>query len=127
MTHERIFRPYDIRGAYPEELDEKGAEDIGRVLSIFFRRGTLVLGFDARKSSPALYEALKRGLASNEKISLSESGLITTPMLYFLVNHEGAAGGVMVTASHNPKNWNGFKMVGKGAVPISGIDVLKFL
>lgn len=126
MLHKNIFRLYDIRGRFPQELDEKMALGIGEAMSRFFKKGTLVLGFDARISSPALYAALKTGISKNRNISLIEAGLITTPMLYFLVNQLGADGGVTVTASHNPKNFNGFKIVKKKAEPVSGREILKF-
>lgn len=118
-----IFRLYDIRGRFPKEINAEIAKNIGVVLGKYFKRGNLVLGFDVRKSSPALYAALKAGLKENKKISFLEAGLITTPMLYFLVNQHKAAGGIMVTASHNPKQWNGMKVVKKGAVPMGGKEV----
>jgi len=127
MLERSVFRLYDIRGLYPKELDTKGAEKIGEALARFFKKGNLILGFDARNSSPALYAALKRGLSKNKNISFLEPGLITTPMLYFLINQFQASGGVMVTASHDPKNFNGFKMAKKGAEPVSGRDILKFM
>jgi phosphomannomutase len=122
-----IFRLYDIRGKVPQELDAKGALKVGEALGKFFKYGTLVLGFDARLTSPELYDRLKLGLLKNKNLSFLEAGLITTPMLYFLVNFKEAAGGVMVTASHNPKNFNGFKVVKKSAEPVSGHEILKFL
>jgi len=127
MLERSVFRLYDIRGRYPKELDAKGAEKIGEALARFFKKGNLILGFDARNSSSALYDALKRGLSRNKNVSFLEAGLITTPMLYFLINHFHSPGGVMVTASHNPKNFNGFKVAKKGAEPVSGREILKFL
>jgi len=127
MLDKSIFRLYDIRGRYPKELDTRGAEKIGEALARFFKKGNLVLGFDARNSSSALYDALKKGLSRNKNFSFLEAGLITTPMLYFLINQFQTSGGVMVTASHNPKNFNGFKVAKKGAEPVSGREILKFL
>jgi phosphomannomutase len=127
MLNKSVFRLYDIRGKVPQELDQKGAMLAGEALGRFFKKGTLVLGFDARLSSPELYAALKSGLSKNKNLTFLEAGLITTPMLYFLVNHFGADGGVTVTASHNPKNFNGFKIVKKRAEPVSGHEILKFL
>ena len=86
------------------------------------------MGHDARKSSPKLYRAVIRGLEKTDsKITLIKVGLITSPLLYFLVNRVGAKGGVMVTASHNPKEYNGLKVVGRGAEPMSGKDIWKLV
>lgn len=122
-----IFKAYDIRGKYPKEINEKDAEIISGVLAAHFRSGEVVVGHDARKSSPKLYRAVIRGLDKNDKITLIKVGLITTPLLYFLVNRVGAKGGVMVTASHNPKEYNGIKAVGVNAEPISGKDIWKMV
>lgn len=122
-----IFKAYDIRGKYPKEINEKDAEIISGVLAAHFRSGEIVVGHDARKSSPKLYRAVIRGLDKNDKITLIKVGLITTPLLYFLVNRVGAKGGVMVTASHNPKEHNGIKAVGVNAEPISGKDIWKMV
>lgn len=126
MKKNPIFRAYDVRGKFPGEINQRVAENIGRALADFFKKGTLVLGFDARISSPELFESLKKGLTTNPKINFIEAGLITTPMLYFLVNQFQASGGVMVTASHNPKNFNGFKIVKSKALPVSGEEISKF-
>ena len=123
-----IFKAYDVRGKYPKEINEKDAEIISGVLAAHFRSGEVVVGHDARKSSPKLYRAAIRGLEKTDsKITLIKVGLITTPLLYFLVNRVGAKGGVMVTASHNPKEYNGIKAVGINAEPISGKDIWKMV
>jgi len=123
-----IFKSYDVRGKYPKEINEKDIEIISGVLAAHFRSGEIVVGHDARKSSPKLYRAVIRGLDKNDsKITLIKVGLITTPLLYFLVNRVGAKGGVMVTASHNPKEYNGIKAVGANAEPISGKDIWKMV
>lgn len=80
----------------------------------------IVVAHDARLSSPALYKAVLKGIG---KRALG-IGTATTPMFYFLVNKLKATGGIMVTASHNPKEFNGLKVVGKKAVPISGKEIL---
>ncbi|MEK7465597.1 MAG: hypothetical protein AAB631_02355 [Patescibacteria group bacterium] len=119
-----IFRAYDIRGRYPEEL---GADDIRKIagaLQTHFGKGKIVLGHDGRKSSPTLYRTLCSCFKASQKI---EAGLITTPMLYFLVEDLKTAGGITITASHNPKNINGLKVVGRDAVPISGLEIKKML
>jgi phosphomannomutase len=119
-----IFKAYDIRGKYPKEIDEKTAEVVAAALAGRFGRGEVVIGHDARKSSPKLYRAAIRGFqSSGNKLTLVKVGLITTPLLYFLVSRAGARGGVMITASHNPKEYNGVKAVGANAEPISGKDI----
>ena len=127
-----IFRAYDIRGVYPKEINEGALERIVQALGKRFTRGSLVVGHDARLSSPTLYKTTLRTLhhtnkLKNVRMKIIDGGLMTTPMFYFLVNKFNAAGGIMITASHNPKNWNGLKVVGKKAVMISGKDILKIL
>lgn len=123
-----IFKSYDVRGKYPKEINEKDVEIIAGALAAHFRFGEVMVGHDARKSSPKLYRAVIRGLEkANSKITLIRVGLITTPLLYFLVNRVGARGGVMVTASHNPKEYNGIKAVGSNAEPLSGKDIWKMV
>lgn len=123
-----IFKAYDIRGRYPDEVNEVVIAEIAGRLAGYFNKGKLVLGHDARLSSPALYESLKKSLVAGHKsLVIIDAGLITSPMLYFLVNHFKAAGGIMITASHNPKQYNGLKVVGKKAVPISGKEIRKLV
>lgn len=123
-----IFRAYDIRGRYPEEINEKVVFEIGGFLSRYFKSGEIVVGYDARLSSARLYEAVLKGFArNNPRIKLIKIGLATTPMFYFLVNYFKAQGGAMVTASHNPQGWNGLKVTGEGAQMISGKKVLEFI
>ncbi len=120
-----IYKANDVRGIYPSELNESVISGIGRAMADHFGDGAkVVLGHDARLSSPSLYMALKTGILESKKnIDLMEAGLMTTPMLYFLVAENKADGGIMVTASHNPKEYNGLKIVGKEARPISGKEV----
>ncbi|PJC65418.1 MAG: hypothetical protein CO020_00755 [Candidatus Colwellbacteria bacterium CG_4_9_14_0_2_um_filter_50_12] len=124
-----IFRAYDIRGIYPEELDERSTYVLGRVLaSRIFKRGKIIVGHDVRLSSPALYRAILRGLRSESSGSrIVTAGLVTTPMLWFLVHRLKAAGGAMVTASHNPKEYNGLKVVRGDETLVSGREILKEL
>lgn len=125
-----IFKAYDVRGIYPSELDEADAYRIGRgfALSELLKRGKpVVVGRDMRTSSDSLAEAVSSGLVA-EGYSVVDIGLCTTPMLYFAVNALDAAGGVMVTASHNPGEYNGFKFVREQAIPIgseSGLAEIK--
>jgi phosphomannomutase len=113
-----IFKAYDIRGLYPEELDEALAEKIGAAAGKFFEGRTIVVGRDMRRSGPALAEAIVRGLTRVGK-EVVDIGAVTTPMVTFAVAQFGYDGGIMVTASHNPAKYNGIKLCGKGAEPIS--------
>ena len=122
-----IFRAYDIRGKYPDEINEQAVYEISSGLSRFFKMGKVVVAHDARLSSPCLYREVLKGFSVNKGIKLIKVGFATTPMFYFLVGKLKAKGGVVVTASHNPKEWNGLKVVGKGAKMISGKEVLKIL
>ena len=118
-----IYRAYDVRGKYPSELNETAAEEVARSLSKnFFGKGPVVVAHDARKSSPALYRSAIKGLEGRDIIAVGPS---TTPMFYFFVTEKKAAGGIMVTASHQPAEWNGLKTVGLKAVPINGFDIKK--
>jgi phosphomannomutase len=117
-----IFKAYDIRGLYPEQLDEDAAYRIGVGFAqsgLVGSGGEVVVGRDMRESSETLFLAMSQGLM-DVGISVVDIGLVTTPMLYFAVNVLGAAGGVMITASHNPAAYNGFKLVREEAIPISG-------
>jgi len=140
-----IFKAYDIRGKYPEEINTKVVQTVSRALAEFFsakgalpagrqgsasggKKGKVVLGHDVRFGSRELYRAAAQGLKrSNPKLKIVEAGLMTTPALYFLVNYFGASGGLMITASHSPKEINGLKVVGSGAAPIGGKDILRLL
>lgn len=87
----------------------------------------VIVGHDARLSSPELYQACMDALGREKDVRVIPAGLITTPMLYFLVNEHKAAGGMVVTASHNPKEYNGLKIVRENAIPVNGKDVLKYI
>lgn len=112
------FKAYDIRGRVPDELNEDLARRIGVALSDQLDAGTVVVGHDVRLTSAALQDALVVGLrgAGREVIDI---GLCGTEEVYFQTDHLGAAGGVMVTASHNPMDYNGMKLVREKARPIS--------
>ncbi len=113
-----IFKAYDIRGLYPEELNEELAEKIGLAAGNFFGGKTIVVGRDMRRSGPALAEALIRGLTRAGK-DVVDIGSVTTPMVTFAVARYGYDAGLMVTASHNPAKYNGIKLTAKGAEPVS--------
>jgi len=123
-----IFKAYDIRGKYPAEINEQVVSEIVAVLGKFFKKGRIVIGHDIRLSSPKLYQAAINQLKTDKsKFKIIPIGLTTTPMFYFLVNYFKAAGGIMITASHNPKEYNGLKVVKEKAVPVSGKDIMKLL
>jgi phosphomannomutase len=127
-----IFRAYDIRGKHPAQINPevvtKVVPAIIKALKLDPKRDkTIIVGHDARLSSPELYKACIEALAQEKGVQALPVGLITTPMLYFLVNKHKAAGGITITASHNPKEYNGLKMVREQAIPISGEEVLKYI
>ncbi len=114
-----IFKAYDIRGTYPEQVNEAIAERIGMALADLLQVEAIVVGRDCRASSDALFAALTRGIC-RRGTEVIDIGLASTPMSYFAVASLGAGGSIMITASHNPPRYNGFKMCRAGAVPISG-------
>jgi phosphomannomutase len=114
-----IFKAYDIRGLVEEQLSPELAFQIGRALVEYLSAKSIAVGRDMRESSPALAEALAEG-AVDGGAQVTDIGRITTDMLYFAVPRFGLDGGAMVTASHNPKDWNGFKLVRQGSLALSG-------
>lgn len=115
----RCFKAYDVRGRVPDELNEEIARRIGRATADVLGPGPVVLGRDVRLSSPALQDALTKGLNAAGR-DVIDIGLCGTEEVYFQTFHLGAAGGIMVTASHNPMDYNGLKLVREDAKPISG-------
>jgi phosphomannomutase len=113
----KVFKAYDVRGVYPTELDEAGAEAIGRAYVEEFEPRRIAVGRDTRLSSPTMQEALMRG-ATAAGADVLDVGLIGTEMLYFAVGSLGLEGGAMVTASHNPREYTGMKLVRRGALPV---------
>jgi phosphomannomutase/phosphoglucomutase len=114
----KAFKAYDIRGRVPGELDEDVARRIGAATATLLDDGPVVLGRDVRLSSPALQAALAEGFRAAGR-DVIDIGLCGTEEVYFQTAHLGAAGGVMVTASHNPMDYNGLKLVREEARPIS--------
>jgi phosphomannomutase len=114
-----IFKAYDVRGIYPTELDEAVARDIGRAFVAYLHASRIAVGRDMRLSSPAMAAAFIEG-ARAQGADVVDFGLCGTDMLYFGVARWGFDGGAMVTASHNPKDYNGVKLVRKEAFPLSG-------
>ncbi|MBJ20318.1 MAG: phosphomannomutase/phosphoglucomutase [bacterium] len=119
-----LFKAYDIRGVVPDELDAKKAYSIGRAIASFIGTGPIAVGRDARIHSPELTRALVDGIR-DEGVDVLDVGMVATPMLYFGVEHLGAEAGVMVTASHNPGEYNGFKICRAHAVPVGEASGLR--
>jgi phosphomannomutase len=113
-----VFRAYDIRGVYPTDIDEEAYYRIAKAYVHLFKPSTMVVGMDARVSSPPLKASLIRGFL-DAGVDVVDIGEITTDMLYFAVGEYGYSGGVVVSASHNPKEYNGMKMVKEKAAAIS--------
>jgi len=114
-----VFKAYDVRGVHPTELDEEGAYAIGRAYVEQFELGRIAVGRDMRVSSPSMAAALIDG-ALDGGADVLDLGLVGTEMLYFAVGELGLEGGVCVTASHNPKEYTGMKIVRAGALPVGG-------
>jgi phosphomannomutase len=113
------FRAYDIRGVYPTDLDEDGFYRIAKAYTYLFHPKTMVVGMDARESGPALKKALTEGFV-DAGVNVVDIGGITTDMIYYAVgSSDEYSGGIVVSASHNPKEYNGAKMVKEKAAAIS--------
>ena len=128
-VNESIFKAYDIRGTYPDQLNEEIAYKIGRALVEYLKPAKVAVGRDMRLSSPSLCKELIMGIIDSGS-DVVDIGLVSTDCLYFAVGKYGYDAGVMITASHNPPQYNGFKMCKKEAVPLSGesgIDQIKKL
>src|SRR5512142_1404963 len=119
MLDPKVFKAYDVRGIYPGDLDEAGAYALGRGYVRQFEPRRMAVGRDMRLSSPAMAAELMRG-AADEGAEVLDLGLVGTEMVYFAVGELGLDGGVMVTASHNPKEYTGMKIVRRGALPVGG-------
>jgi phosphomannomutase len=115
----KVFKAYDVRGIYPDELDEAGAYAIGRAYVDEFEPRRVAVGRDMRLSSPAMADAVMRG-AAEAAADVVDLGLVGTEMVYFAVGELGLDGGIAVTASHNPKEYTGMKIVRRGALPVGG-------
>jgi phosphomannomutase len=113
-----VFRAYDIRGIYPDDIDEEAYYRIAKAYVYLFKPKTMVVGMDARLSSPPLKASLIEGFL-DAGVDVVDIGKITTDMLYFTVGSSDYSGGVVVSASHNPKEYNGMKMVREKAAAIS--------
>ena len=135
----KVFKAYDVRAIYPKPLSEKLAWQIGHAVARYLTEHAadagfddpmmrhVVVGRDMRTSSPSLAEALKMGVR-DYGAHVVDVGMVDTPLVYFAINHLGCCGGVQVTASHNPANYNGFKISGMKARPIgmtTGLDEVR--
>jgi phosphomannomutase len=138
---EKIFKAYDVRATYPSPLNEEMAWKVGHATAQFLRRSrqtvakdaqvkredTIVVGRDMRPSSPDLARALSDGIRS-VGVNVVDVGMVDTSFIYFAINHLDCVGGIMTTASHNPVQYNGFKISGPKAKPIgaaSGLEDIK--
>jgi phosphomannomutase len=119
MLNPGIFKAYDVRGVYPDEVNEEAARSIGAAFVAYLGAKRVGIGRDMRLSSPALSRQFVEG-ALDQGADVIDYGMIPTDVLYYAVARDGLDGGVQITASHNPKQYNGMKMVRKDAFPLSG-------
>ena len=114
-----IFKAYDVRGVYPGEVNEDAARAIGAAFVVYLKAKRIAVSRDMRLSSPTVAAAFIDG-ATAQGCDVVDYGMMATDMLYFGVARDGLDGGVQITASHNPKQYNGMKMVRREAFPLSG-------
>ena len=122
-----IFKAYDIRGIHPTELDAEIARKIGRAFSAILDPGSILIGRDARVHSPEISDAVCAGLRDMGR-DVINIGLASTPMVYYAIGSREVAGGLVVTASHNPGEYSGMKLCREGARPVAyttGIDEIE--
>jgi len=113
----QIFKAYDIRGIYPKEINEKDVYKIAQAYAKVVKPKTVALGRDIRESSDSLWESAKDGLVK-AGVKVIDIGKVSTDMLYFATANYKYDGGITITASHNPREYNGLKLVGKDSIPI---------
>ena len=119
MLDPSVFKAYDVRGVYGTELDEEGGYRVARAYTEHFEPRTVAVGRDMRLSSPAVARSVIDGIADGGA-DVVDLGLVGTEMLYHAVSELGLDGGICVTASHNPKQYTGMKIVRRGALPVGG-------
>ena len=126
MINEKVFKAYDIRGIYPNEINEDLAYNIGRSFVTFLKeeKPKIVLGRDGRKSSPSILQSLKKGVIDSGGVVV-DIGISNTPLLNFVVAKFKYSGGMMVTASHNPPEFNGIKIIKKNGLQVYGQEIQK--
>ena len=118
------FKLYDIRGIYPDELNEELAEKIGRAYTTFLKGNKVVIGRDMRPHSLPLFNALSKGI-TEQGVDVIDIGMCSTPMSYYANGKLKADGSIMITASHNTSEWNGLKLCRKTEIPISSDTGIK--
>src|SRR3954465_322142 len=114
-----IFKAYDVRGLYPSEVNEDAARQIGRGFVAYLKAKRIAVSRDMRVSSPSVAAAFIHG-ARQQGADVVDYGMLATDMMYFAVGRDGHDGGAQITASHNPKQYNGIKLVRREAFPLSG-------
>ena len=119
MIEPGIFKAYDIRGIHPTQLDGEVARRIGRAFVDYLGARRIAVGRDVRTSSPEIARSFVGG-ARAQGCEVTDIGVASTDMLYYYVARNDLDGGAIITASHNPREWNGIKMVRKGALALSG-------
>src|SRR3954464_14263613 len=119
MLDPKVFKAYDVRGIYGEEVEEEGPQGIGGAYVEVFRPKRIAVGRDMRVHAPGMAAAVVRG-AAEAGADVADIGMVGTEMLYFAVDELGLDGGIAVTASHNPKQYTGMKIVRAGALPVGG-------
>ncbi|HBV33076.1 TPA: phosphomannomutase/phosphoglucomutase [Patescibacteria group bacterium] len=117
-----IFKSYDVRGVYPSQLNDGAAEAIGLAVASLSGDKKIVIGRDMRLSSPALHQALLKGLIAGGAV-VSDIGLVPIDAVYFTTNKFSYDWGIMITASHNPVEYNGFKIIGRGGKWLRGAEL----
>jgi phosphomannomutase len=117
IYHPSLFRPYDVRGTYPDQMNESVAYAAGQAFVHCLKASRVAVGRDVRLSGPSLQAAVIKGITDAGATAL-DLGIISTEMLYFASGALTCDGGITVTASHNPAQWNGLKVVGKGGIPL---------
>lgn len=126
MVDKSIFRSYDIRGIYPHQLNKETAHKVGRAFVKYTAAKEVVAGYDMRLSSSELFDGLTEGIIE-QGADVINLGQIPIDCLYFTVGRYRYQAGIMVTASHNPKEYNGFKMVKEGAAVVRGTDIYEIV
>lgn len=118
LINPSIFKAYDIRGIYPQDINEEAAYLIIQAYVKIFKPKIVVVGKDVRESGPSLFESVCKGL-TDAGVNVIDIGTVSTDEYYFAVGELPVDGGVTISASHNPREWNGFNFCDKGAIPLS--------
>src|SRR3972149_7543361 len=119
MIWDSIFHQYDIRGVYPTEINEASYYILGRALAAYLAADKIAVGHDTRLSSPSLFTALTSGIL-DQGVGVVNLGLISTEINYFASGKFNFPANVIISASHNPAQYNGLKIVTRGVIPIHG-------